>query len=252
MRSSTRALVLASLVTIAAPPALLGAEGAPAIPTDPPTVPCRDPRGCPDLVVDATTMTPFVEVRSFSAYSCAVQEGATQAGTRRLLRFTFTTPNLGPGDLVVGSPVVHDQWYEFGECHLHWHFREYADYRLWTPGGYQQWIALRTANPDLTPAEVLAAHPDVAAQLVQGHKQGFCVIDLRSYGGLGPKYLLCDAQGISVGWADQYHWSLDGQWLDVTDVAPGPYVLESEVNAERLFDEADYMNNRAAVEVTIA
>lgn len=40
--------------------------------------------------------------------------------------------------------------------------------------------------------------------------------------------------------------ALDGQWIDVTGLAPGYYVLEAEVNAERFFEESSYENNAAA------
>ena len=67
-----------------------------------------------------------------------------------------------------------------------------------------------------------------------------------------PKYTDCNAnQGISVGWADVYGFGLDGQWIDITGLAAGDYVLEAEVNPEQLFEEVDYTNNSAAISVTI-
>jgi len=215
----------------------------------PSQVPCTDPRGCPDLETDPLTFAPFQETRTFSPNSCAVREGVVEPGARKLLRFTFTTPNRGPGDLVVGVPETHPEWFEEGTCHGHLHFREYADYRLWTPADFQAWNAARAAAPDKTPAQVLA---ETGLAPVEGHKQGFCLIDIRRYGGLpAPRYLLCQTQGISVGWADEYHWSLDGQWIDVTNVPLGTYVLEAEVNAERLFQETNYANNRAGLVVNV-
>jgi hypothetical protein len=230
--------------------ALLAMSGAPA-PAATATVPCQDPRGCPDLVVDGDTMTPCAETRTFPPGDCAVVEGMVQAGQRTLLRFTFTTPNRGRGDLIVGIPDLHPEWFEASTCHGHLHFREYADYRLWTPAGYAAWDALRVADPSLTATEVLAAHPELASQFVVGRKQGFCVIDVVPYRLRPPKYLVCDFQGISVGWADEYVKELDGQWVDVTGLAAGDYVLEAEVNAERLFEESSYANNRASNDVRL-
>jgi hypothetical protein len=96
---------------------------------------------------------------------------------------------------------------------------------------------------------VLAAQPELLDHFVAGHKQGFCVIDIVPYVPAAPRnYGSCTSnQGISVGWADEYVWSLDGQWIDVTGLAPGGYVLEAEVNAERLFEELNYSNNAAAI-----
>lgn len=214
-------------------------------------VPCSDPRGCPDLVVDPKTFNPSKHTKDFKSNSCAVREGMIAAGERDILRFTFTTPNFGDGDLIVGSPRQHPEWFEMSSCHGHFHFREYADYRLWTPDAYAQWDELRNANPDLRGKDVLAAHPELQDGFVRGDKRGFCVIDVVLYDITPPKYILCEFQGISIGWADEYHDDLDGQWVDVTGLASGTYVLEAEVNAEWLYKESNYANNRAAQEVEI-
>jgi hypothetical protein len=225
-----------------------------------PVVPCSDPRGCPDLVVDGDVLAQswFIRNFRFSESDCTVIEGEVQAGKRRLLRFTSTTPNLGPGALIIGNPLDHPEWFDLTTCHRHQHFKEYADYRLWTPQAYQTWQALRAASPRLCARDVLAAHPELASQMVGGHKQGWCVVDIYLY---GPPlctatpdpstYFDCAYQGLSVCWADEYWWSLDGQWVDTTGLAAGDYVLEEEVNAEHFFEEANYSNNSSAVPVTI-
>jgi hypothetical protein len=227
-------------------------------------VPCTDPRGCPNLVVDsggAGLRQHVVVEETYAATDCAVVEGMTQAGTRRLLRFTYMTPNLGPGDLIIGSPLDHPEWFEEFVCHGHLHFKEYADYRLWTPSGYDAWQALRASNPDALPRDLLDKNARIARQMVAGAKLGFCVIDIipatssPDYFGPPPgpsKYPHCLNQGISVGWADSYFFNqLDGQWIDVTDVAPGDYILEAEVNPERLFTETSYRDNASAVPVVV-
>jgi len=212
-------------------------------------VPCTDPAGCPNLVVDSG--------------GAGLRQHVVVEETYEALRFTYTTPNLGPGDLIVGAPADHPDWFEFHPCHGHFHFREYADYRLWTPAGYQAWQALRAANPDALSGDLLEQNPSVARQMVVGEKQGFCVIDVipatssPDYEGPPPgpgKYFSCRSnQGISVGWADSYFFAqLDGQWIDVTDVARGDYILEAEVNPERLFAEANYGDNASAVPVRIS
>jgi hypothetical protein len=100
--------------------------------------------------------------------------------------------------------------------------------------------------------------------MVSGHKQGFCVIDVYpsnlpcNYPLDPPKYDFCEetrrrpaSQGLSVCWNDEYYFGYDGQWVDITGLPAGEYVLENEVNAERFFVEADYSNNAASVQVTI-
>ena len=215
-----------------------------------PKVLCTDPRGCPDLITLSETMAPHVQTKNMKATDCQVVEGSTVAGVRKLLRFTFTTPNIGEGDLIVGRPDEHPDWFEYSECHQHYHFKEYADYRLWTPSQKATYESLRAANPSLTASEVLAANPGLTP--VVGQKAGFCVIDIGPYTLPSvPKYLVCEFQGISVGWYDEYDSSLDGQFIDVTNVAPGNYVIEAEVNSERFYEETNYNNNRTYHAVTI-
>lgn len=229
-----------------------------------PTVPCVDGGGtmCPDLIIDQDDLALywFVENRRFNKNSCALQEGAVStAGVRTLLRFTSSTPNLGPGQLFLGDPALNPDWFHYDTCHRHYHLKEYTDYRLWTPAGYDAWIALRaSAGGSPTCArDLLAAHPEIASQMVSGHKQGFCVIDLWAYlkppcppTPLPDQYFSCDSnQGLSVCWVDSYDAYLDGQWIDVTDVADGIYILELEANAEHFFTEADYTNNSAAIQI---
>ena len=225
---------------------------------------CSDPRGCPDLLVDDLQMAVGAQtVEPWFEDDCAVQEGATEAGLRQLLRFTFSSPNLGLGDLIVGDPSTRPELFEYHPCHDHLHFKEYADYRLWVPEKHAQWEAYRAANPDATAEQALAANPEIAEGLVFGDKAGFCVIDIAPAGpslrhdpvvpDADGKYVDCnESQGISVGWADTYDVTLDGQWIDVTDVAPGAYILEAEVNAERLYVEGSYANNRAAIPAVVA
>ena len=112
------------------------------------------------------------------------------------------------------------------------------------------------ANPDALSSDLFAANPTIASQFIAGHKQGFCVIDVARVRGVNgssrPKYTNCATnQGISAGWADSYVRTLDGQWIDITGLARGSYVLEVEVNAEHLFTETNYRNNSAAVTVSV-
>lgn len=224
-----------------------------------PLVPCTDPRGCPDLTVNKNVLTRWYSVKAiFSEGDCAVEEGLTVAGTRRLLLFNYRTPNQGPGDLIIGNPSDHPELFVYHPCHDHFHFKEYADYRLWTPEGYDMWVKLRSkADPKVLSRDLLNRHPKLQKHLVVGAKLGFCVIDVHparipDQRLESSKYLDCGAnQGLTVGWADEYHFLLDGQWIDVTEMKAGMYVLEAEANAEHLFQEADYSNNASAVVVTV-
>ncbi|HET6892934.1 MAG TPA: lysyl oxidase family protein, partial [Pyrinomonadaceae bacterium] len=65
-----------------------------------------------------------------------------------------------------------------------------------------------------------------------------------------PRYQSCGSfQGLKVGWADQYHPLLGCQFIQVTGVAEGDYVLEDHVNPEHLFPESNFTNNASAVKI---
>lgn len=222
-----------------------------------PMLPCRNNGVCPDLqVVRTDLLDQRVQLKQFRASDCEVIEGSTVAGRRRLLRFTTTYVNTGPGDLIVGDPRAAENrdFFEFSSCHGHYHFQEYADYRLWTLTGYDEWDRLRTQNPHALSRDLLARISNLAAKMVRGDKQGFCMIDIVQIVPFspGPNFTNCNTdQGISVGWADVYDKSLPGQYIDITALPGGSYWLEVEVNAEHLLQEADYQDNSAAVQVRV-
>ncbi|MEO6667008.1 MAG: lysyl oxidase family protein [Nitrospiria bacterium] len=238
-------LVLIAVLALAIP-AVVGTTSA----NHQPQIKCLVPGGiiCPDLWVDGNRFNAFLQTRTFSSSSCDVVEGMSQAGTRQLLRFTFTTPNKGLADLIVGPPSGNPN-FVYSSCHGHYHFKQYADYRLWTPTQYATYDALRIANPGVQAHEIIEDNPNL--QPIRGDKRGFCVIDLVQYGIGVPRWQSCSNQGISINWADEYYWSLSGQYVDVTGVPSGTYVLEAEVNSEQLYEETNYDNNRASRTVVI-
>ncbi|MFI6025345.1 lysyl oxidase family protein [Amycolatopsis magusensis] len=58
-------------------------------------------------------------------------------------------------------------------------------------------------------------------------------------------------EGISVGSGDDYKYTVDYQWLDITGVASGVYDLVNTVNSDRTLAELDYGNNASSVAVSI-
>ncbi len=223
--------------------------------------PCATPIGpdLPDLIVDQDLLRAqmYVTEETFSATGCTVAEGCvTSPGTHLLLRFMSSTPNIGKADLVIGDPTnCLSSLFRFSECHQHLHFLEYADYRLWTLAGYQNWVM----NRDLTRPTNSghnAALLDQArrrGELLVGRKQGFCIIDIVPFKFEGanpppPRYRSCDDQGLQVAYADQYVPLLPCQFVQMTDVREGFYVLEDHVNPEQLLPESDYTNNSSAVQ----
>ena len=173
--------------------------------------------GLPDLVVDAGRLTGSIDVvnLTFSSTSCEMQEGSIGApGTRKLLRFDVAVVNGGNGHLVVGNPAdpsnPYAEFFQYSPCHRHYHLEGFTDY------------------------ELLRLDASVAAA---GHKQAFCLMDILRYGTGPSQGYNCSNQGISSGWADLYSKNLSGQWVDITGVPDGNYVLYVKVNAAGMFAE---------------
>ena len=86
-----------------------------------------------------------------------------------------------------------------------------------------------------------------------GKKVGFCLMDItRIDSGANPSAsYTCSNQGIQAGWADVYSSNLSGQWVDITGVPAGNYVLEIIMDPMNLIDELDESNNTGRLNVTI-
>lgn len=192
------------------------------------------PMGCdaPDLFVEPEGTDPFEEERFFAEGDCEIYEGCVpEPGFRRLLRFDTRTPNAGSRDLVMGIPSNHPDLFHFSECHGHYHFDGYAYYDLLDNNG---------------------------TVVATGHKQAFCLIDWSPWAwtDFGGDYT-CSNQGISLGWEDVYGSYLDCQYVDITDVPPGDYVLRVAINlplpetAVAPLVERNYDNNVLEMPVTI-
>src|SRR5204863_2741469 len=77
---------------------------------------------------------PFVDYITFSSTSCEVREGCGTPGRRRVLRFETETRNIGTADLVFGNPVL-NPLFVYDPCHNHYHFGQFAEYRLLDQSG---------------------------------------------------------------------------------------------------------------------
>ena len=49
----------------------------------------------------------------------------------------------------------------------------------------------------------------------------------------------CHIQGITSGWGDWYFKQLVGQWIDITGVPEGDYIVRVEINSGAIFDEGE-------------
>lgn len=180
----------------------------------------------PDLTVDQSALSNnYIQTLNFSASSCAVEEQCVSGtGARRLLRFATVSNNIGQRDLSMGNPINRPDLFTYAPCHNHYHFRDYATYRLLSANG-----------------QVLAT----------GRKQSFCLEDTLHFAGPrnSPQFN-CQNQGISAGWGDEYGPSLDCQWIDITGIPSGQYTLEVEVNSAHVLYETNYSNNASRIPVS--
>jgi hypothetical protein len=170
----------------------------------------------PDLIFWNLTSA-YTEAQPFFAEPCDLNEGCGTCSTRRILRFDTETRNIGQADVVLGDPR-NNPLFVADPCHGHYHFEGFAEYRLRDTNGVQ-----------------------VAA----GHKIGFCLLDYRRWdpnASPNDRYD-CDYQGIQRGWSDIYYSSLPCQWIDITGLPGGTYILELEVDPENRIPEADENNN---------
>ena len=184
----------------------------------------------PDLIIDGARLqnSIYLKTQTISRTSCAYAEGCVNGtGKRRLLKFDTAIANIGPGDLVLGSPGSHPEWYEWSPCHGHYHLKSGTRYELLTS--------------DLQ-------------QVVAGRKNAFCFMDISRYsaGAGSSNGYNCSNQGITAGWQDVYNDTLDCQWIDVTGVAAGQYILRLTVNPDALLVENNYSNNSVQIPITIS
>lgn len=209
----------------------------------------------PDLIVDQTLLGSqiFLSQENFPGSSCRVKDGCvTSPGNHLLLRFNGSTANVGKAALVIGDPASCSSLFYLDACENEYHFSGFADYRVWTLAGYQNWVA----NRDLTipvssgiNAQLISA-AILQGQLITARKQGFCMVDTTPYSSnAGPAFFQnCDNnQGLSVGWEDQYPPQLPCQFVQIDSLVNGTYVLEMHVNPELILPESDYTNNTGAV-----
>ena len=200
-----------------------------------------------------------------------------EQGARRCLRFDQVIANVGDGPFelryrmegvateqqlrqrVFSSDGSFDEFtvdtYEFHPTHAHFHYKNFGQaflYRL---------------------------HPDGSLEKVrESRKNGFCMIDVENtrfglddhglpYKGEAPRsyyFPRCNApterdahgtymvNGISVGWADVYNWFLADQYIEISGVPDGLYVIETVANPIRTVRETSFDDNAARATIRLS
>lgn len=187
----------------------------------------------PDLTIVQPQFISSLSLGSVNAGAgdCRVAESClTGYGTRTVINFDTYIKNIGDLDYYIGNPSTHPGQFTTNNCHGHAHYEGYAEYRLYKPNG--QAIPI-------------------------GFKNGFCVLDFDGCPDGGTAKYSCGNMGISNQCGDIYSAGLDCQWIDITDVDTGQYVMAAKVNWDQSADalghfEKTYTNNwaQACIRIT--
>lgn len=123
-------------------------------------------------------------------------------------------------------PASHNEW-EWHSCHFHYHsMEEFVHYNL--------------------------LYATSRRHVIDGHKASFCLEDTKCAKRYHPRFRCYTGnQGISPNCGDLYASHLDCQWIDITHVYRGLYILQLSVNPQRLVPESDYRNNEASCRIEI-
>jgi hypothetical protein len=181
-------------------------------------------------------------------------------GALRCMRFETAAANTGTGALEIAYrveppatnayQVIHradgtttDRFAvasEFHPTHAHFHFKDFYVTKLWRYAGGGK----------------AGAKP-----VTSGTKSGFCPEDS---GGDGPRRYSCltdyrmgpagpeQVVGISAGSYDTYRVHLPDQYLEITDVPDGRYVLEIELDPDDNVQESNERDNKVCVVIELA
>jgi len=139
---------------------------------------------------------------------------------------------------------------EFHSTHGHYHFDGFAQSVLWATDG--------------------SGNRTGVSPVASGDKVSFCIADtdLDFFGlkGNGPTSYPAPncldpssvsgtteffKQGMTPGFADRYNWFLPAQYVEVTGVANGDYVLDTTVDPDNLLRESNDNNNCVSVRVRL-
>ena len=201
----------------------------------------------PPPAAAATDRLPDLRMAKLTDFRIVTSNG------RRLLRFTSTMVNLGAGPLEVRAnrPSTRSTWnidqviattgggsrrvdttatmVYGGDGHGHWHVSRMVDVDLWSSARHAAGAKIGYCFFDTS----LISRSLPGARSTPFYRESMCA---RRTG-------LTSRMGISVGWGDRYQSTLPFQWVDITGLPGGTYVVRAMVDARNRFVETSDTNN---------
>jgi len=141
----------------------------------------------------------------------------------------------GPREVVHGAGRLR---YVRSPDHQHWHLLHFERYELRRVGAKRP--AVRDRKTGFCLGDRYAV-PDPPALPARAREKVY-----RSACGLERPGLLGVKEGISVGWGDDYAANLEGQYLPLSHLRRGRYLLVHRVNSDHRLLESSYANNAAS------
>ena len=138
------------------------------------------------------------------------------------------------GDEIVGRAEVGSLAYDDRRGHTHWHFQQFAEYRLVSEDGNEVIKSTKEA--------FCLAPTDPIDLTIPGAEWGPDEIGLGG-SNCGWDTSLWVKEVLPLGWGDTYIQSRPGQSIDVTNLPNGTYYVEVEANPGGLLEEQDFTNN---------
>lgn len=149
---------------------------------------------------------------------------------------------LADGGETLREDVGHLEFVE-DETHRHWHLLPFMRYELRRATSFQLVVPDQKTGFCLGDRVLAFPNKPLPGQPERPVYNTNCGADETDLLGL--------VEGISVGWADVYEPWRDGQYLDITGLAGGRYVLVHRVNPGKVLAESKYANNAASALLSI-
>src|SRR5262249_38837960 len=196
-----------------------------------------------------------------------IRADTTTIADHRLLRYTAEIVNVGAGpfeaqgsrpDISTTNMTVSQRIYDDAGGST---MSPVSDHMFWAGDGHNHWHLADLEGGVLTSV-------DNGVQVGTSAKQGFHFADGTAFDLTLPNapqaavYKPCGGKscninalhvtmGMSIGWADIYYASTAYQWIDITGLANGKYILTVTADPDHYFGEMDTGNNWASATVNI-